>query len=161
RADKERVSRFHTHILDTGSPQLLAGATLPHYRSLAARTLALEKQLDDRAALEVRLREALVARTPAQGGLPRAAPPRERLVQQEREARAEAEAANRAKAEFLSVMSHELRTPLNAIGGHVQLIDLELHGPVTPAQHEALARIAKSQRHLLMLVNDVLNLARL
>jgi signal transduction histidine kinase len=58
-------------------------------------------------------------------------------------------------------MSHELRTPLNAIGGHVQLIELELHGPVTEAQRDALARIARSQHHLLMLVNDVLNLARL
>lgn len=160
-ADKQRVSRLHTHILDTGSPQLLADATLPHFRSLAARSLALEKQLEDRIALETRLRDALVARKIAEEELQRANVERERLVQREREARAEAEAANRAKAEFLSVMSHELRTPLNAIGGHVQLIDLELHGPVTPAQHEALARIAKSQRHLLMLVNDVLNLARL
>ena len=159
-ADKERVSRLHTHILDTGTPQLLVGATLPHYRSLGARTLALEKQ-EDRTALEARLREALVARKFAEEELQRAKTEREQLLEREREARTDAEAANRAKAEFLSVMSHELRTPLNAIGGHVQLIELELHGPVTPAQHEALARIAKSHRHLLMLVNDVLNLARL
>jgi signal transduction histidine kinase len=82
-------------------------------------------------------------------------------LQRERDARADAAAANRAKAEFLSVMSHELRTPLNAIGGHVQLIELELHGPVTDAQRDALARIARSQQQLLELVNDVLNLARL
>ena len=72
-----------------------------------------------------------------------------------------AEEANRAKSTFLAVMSHELRTPLNAIGGYVQLIDMEIHGPVTPPQREALARIERSQKHLLRLINDVLNLARI
>jgi len=75
-------------------------------------------------------------------------------------ARREAEDANRAKSEFLANMSHELRTPLNAIGGYVQLIELGIHGPVTDAQREALARVTRSQRLLLRLVNDVLNLAR-
>jgi PAS domain S-box-containing protein len=86
---------------------------------------------------------------------------RARLFEAERAARAEAEAANRAKAEFLAAMSHELRTPLNAIAGHAQLLDMGLHGPVTAAQHDALARIELAQRHLLRHVNDVLNFARL
>ena len=72
-----------------------------------------------------------------------------------------AEEANRAKSTFLAVMSHELRTPLNAIGGYVQLLDMAVHGPVTPAQREALGRIDRSQRHLLSLINDVLNLSRI
>jgi PAS domain S-box-containing protein len=75
--------------------------------------------------------------------------------------RAVAEAANRAKSEFLANMSHELRTPLNAIGGHVQLVELGIHGPVTPAQADALGRVQNAQHHLLRLINDVLNLARL
>jgi signal transduction histidine kinase len=72
-----------------------------------------------------------------------------------------AESASRAKGEFLTVMSHELRTPLNAIAGHVQLLSMEIHGPVSDAQRQALDRIDRSQRHLLGLVNDVLNLARI
>jgi signal transduction histidine kinase len=75
-------------------------------------------------------------------------------------ARVDAEAANRAKGEFLAVMSHELRTPLNAIGGYAELMAMELHGPVTEQQHADLARIQQSQKHLLGLINQVLNYTR-
>ena len=76
-------------------------------------------------------------------------------------ARGEAEAANRAKSDFLAMMSHELRTPLNAIGGYAELLELGVHGPVTTEQREALTRIARSQAHLLRLINDLLNFARI
>ncbi|CAA9299355.1 MAG: Two-component system sensor histidine kinase [uncultured Gemmatimonadetes bacterium] len=86
---------------------------------------------------------------------------RARLFEAEHAARAEAERANRAKSEFLAVMSHELRTPLNAIGGYAELIGMGIRGPVTEQQREDLGRIQASQRHLLGLINEVLNYARL
>ena len=93
---------------------------------------------------------------------------RARLVDAERAARTEAEAAraaaeeaNRAKSEFLATMSHELRTPLNAIGGYADLLELGVHGPITPDQRESLLRIRRSQLHLTGLINEVLNYARL
>jgi signal transduction histidine kinase len=66
-----------------------------------------------------------------------------------------------AKGEFLATMSHELRTPLNAIGGHADLLSMEIHGPINEAQREALQRVKRAQLHLLGLITDLLNFARL
>jgi signal transduction histidine kinase len=86
---------------------------------------------------------------------------RARLFETERALRAEAEAANRAKGDFLAVMSHELRTPLNAIAGHADLLALGVHGTITQAQLDAVERIKRSGRHLLGLINDILNYAKI
>ncbi len=75
-------------------------------------------------------------------------------------ARETAESANRAKAGFLASVSHELRTPLNAITGYVELLALELDGPLTEKQRSVLSRISHSQRHLLLLIEDVLGFAQ-
>ena len=78
-----------------------------------------------------------------------------------RHAMEEAERANRSKSEFLAAMSHELRTPLNAIGGHLDLVDLGIHGPVTEEQRQAIARIKRNQEHLLAIINDLLQFAKI
>ncbi|HEY6089238.1 MAG TPA: ATP-binding protein, partial [Gemmatimonadaceae bacterium] len=78
----------------------------------------------------------------------------------EREARLEAEAASRAKSEFLAIMSHELRTPLNAVLGYSELLELGISGPLTDKMREQVGRIRMSARHLLGLVNDILDLAK-
>ena len=76
-------------------------------------------------------------------------------------ARLQAEAANRAKTEFLTVMSHELRTPLNAIAGYTELIELGIRGPVTESQRHDLERIRVNQQYLLGLISGVLDLSRI
>ncbi|MGH2361129.1 MAG: sensor histidine kinase, partial [bacterium] len=76
----------------------------------------------------------------------------------DRLAREAAEAANRAKSEFLSRMSHELRTPLNAIIGFGQLMEMDA---VTPEQRESVDQILRAGRHLLNLINEILDIARI
>jgi PAS domain S-box-containing protein len=68
--------------------------------------------------------------------------------------------ANRLKSQFLASMSHELRTPLNAIIGFTEIIHSGKAGPIGPLQQEFLGDILTSSRHLLQLINDELDLAK-
>jgi PAS domain S-box-containing protein len=72
-----------------------------------------------------------------------------------------AEAANKAKADFLASMSHELRTPLNAIGGYTDLLLAGVTGHLTDLQCDYVERVRRSQRHLLAIINDLLNFSRI
>jgi PAS domain S-box-containing protein len=85
----------------------------------------------------------------------------QRALSEAQIARTRAEAANKAKTDFLAVMSHELRTPLNSIAGYTELLEMGLRGPVTSEQRDDLLKIRRSQRHLLSLINDLMNFAKL
>jgi len=82
----------------------------------------------------------------------------ERVLQEKNE---ELERANRAKDRFLATMSHELRTPLNAIIGFTGLMLMKLPGPLTPDQEKQLGMVQSSAKHLLSLINDLLDLAKI
>jgi PAS domain S-box-containing protein len=92
------------------------------------------------------------------GGISTDISERNRAAVAVREARDEAERANRAKSDFLSRMSHELRTPLNSILGFGQLLQLET---LEPAAGDSVDRIMGAGRHLLALINEVLEISRI
>jgi PAS domain S-box-containing protein len=73
----------------------------------------------------------------------------------------ELERANKAKDRFLATMSHELRTPLNAVIGFTGLLLMKLPGPLTADQEKQLAMVQSSARHLLSLINDLLDVAKI
>src|SRR5437879_11080838 len=81
-------------------------------------------------------------------------------VEEALRARDVAEAANRLKSEFLANMSHELRTPLNGVIGFVEFLIDEKPGALNSKQKEYLGDVRNSARHLLQLINDVLDLAK-
>jgi PAS domain S-box-containing protein len=83
------------------------------------------------------------------------------VLASERKAREEAEVSNRLKSDFLALLSHEFRTPLQAIFGYTELLEREIHGPLTDTQRRYLQRIQQSQQLLLGLVTTILDFAKL
>ena len=118
---------------------------------------ALAQQLQIQAVeLEVQTEQAEEATAEAEEASDRA----RTLANEAAEAREIAEAASKAKTDFLAVMSHELRTPLNAIIGYGDLISDGVSGPVTETQQRQLARIKASANHLVGLIGEILTLSR-
>ena len=85
---------------------------------------------------------------------------RARLLEAEQLARQALESSDREKAELLASVSHDLRTPLNAIGGYIQLLQMGVRGEVNEGQQHDLDRIARNQRHLLHLVEELLRYSK-
>ena len=77
------------------------------------------------------------------------------------EAKERAESADRLKSIFLATMSHELRTPLNSIIGFSGILQQELAGPLNAEQKKQLGMVRDSSRHLLDLINDVLDISKI
>jgi PAS domain S-box-containing protein len=113
------------------------GAIVANYRDVTERRL-IE---DEIRRLNVQLEQRVIERTA-----------------ELRDAKEEAERANRAKSDFLSRMSHELRTPLNAILGFAQLLEME---PLAEEQRDSVRQILRGGQHLLRLVNEVLDITRI
>jgi PAS domain S-box-containing protein len=157
--DRERTNALVQHTLDTGEPydteyRIVSGregGRRPRWVEARGR---VEYDIEGRPVRFPGVVQDVTRRREAEAE-------RLRLMETAETARREAELANRAKSEFLASMSHELRTPLNAIGGHAQLLTMEIHGPLTEAQRFTIDRIERAQRHLLGLITDILNYAKL
>ncbi len=111
-----------------------------HRAGIGALFQRLDRLLAEIDARDAALAEALMARE---------------------EAREAAELANTAKSQFLANMSHELRTPLNAVIGYAEIIDEDLEAAGMDPQRKDLARIRAAARHLLSLINEVLDLSKI
>lgn len=144
--------------MDEDEEKLLQSVALQNANSIFLARQRAEQEL-------VRIKEALEAKTEA---LAQSLAATEASLNERDRARAEAEAArrvaqeaNEAKGRFLSMISHELRTPLGAIGGYASLLVEEIHGPLGAEQRKYIARIQHNQQHLLRLVNELLDLAKI
>jgi PAS domain S-box-containing protein len=162
--------------------QLLAGKTLTGFFDESARK-TYRHQLDQLSGSErsddweIQLRPRngtptdvsvsiarMTARNKSLGGyrwVVRNISKRNELLESERKAREEAEVSNRIKSDFLALLSHEFRTPLQAIFGYTELLEREIHGPLTDPQRRYLQRIQQSQQLLLGLITTILDFAKL
>jgi two-component system sensor histidine kinase/response regulator len=155
------------HIITSNHAQIL-NLLLSTYEAAVQKNKELTKARDELASLNVELERKVIERTASlaieiaerKKSEEELKALNETLDRRIRERTAQAEAANRMKSEFLACMSHELRTPLNGIIGFTEFLVDGKPGTLNPKQKEYLEDVLTSGKHLLQLINDVLDLAK-
>jgi PAS domain S-box-containing protein len=157
--DKGKV----THRDSRGAPLRFVGTCLDitESKQIEAERLLIEQQKQkSHDELEKRVEERTRALASANQQLTNEVNERKRAEKDALRSKEVAEAANRAKSEFLANMSHELRTPLNHIIGFTEMVVDRTFGPLNDSQEEYLNDVLESSRHLLSLINGILDLSK-
>ena len=135
-------------------------AAMASFTDITARKAAESSLRAIMSELEVRVEKRTVQLVEANGRLKDEVGERERAQREMREAKEAADTANKAKSAFLANMSHELRTPLNAVIGFSELLEQQIFGALNDKQRTYVSNVLVSGRHLLQLVNDILDLSK-
>lgn len=161
---EEILGRTPFDLMPDGEAQRVANTAAPlmaRGQALDALENVIRRKDGELVVLETRGVPVYDADGHVQGyrGVDRDITERRRVAEELRQAKERADAANRAKSVFLANMSHEIRTPMNAVLGFAQLL---LSDPTTtPDQRQSLARIMRSGEHLLDIINEILEMARI
>ncbi len=160
RADGERV-----WISMNSQPLVHFGTEAPYAAMVSFSDITARKAAEDslravHAELETRVEKRTSQLMEANGQLKLEVDERERAQREMREAKEAADTASQAKSAFLANMSHELRTPLNAVIGFSELLEQQIFGELNGKQQSYVGNVLVSGRHLLQLVNDILDISK-
>lgn len=160
----ERRNGTLIHLLVSAMPQLENGEqqrTSCVVMDITERKVAEDELMTERALLSERVEERTQSLHAATNALQKELQERKRSEEEQARLIEQLAKAARLKDEFLASMSHELRTPLNSILGMSEALQDKIYGELTERQLKALGTIETSGRHLLALINDILDLAKI